>query len=129
MYAARKGFLPTIECLVEKGAELEATNSDGNTALHLTSRKGWLTSVKYLLQKGANLHAKNNAGDTALHLASKEGHSSTLQYLVEKGGQVLISPTFLRGFFARKFRAKLFCAYILGLNFFWHKNIGAYALI
>jgi ankyrin repeat protein len=108
MYAARKGFLPTIECLVAKGAELEARNSDGNTALHLTSRKGWLTSVKYLLQKGANMQAKNNAGDTALHLASKEGHSSTLQYLVEKGGQVIISPTFYAWLFRTKVSCKAF---------------------
>ncbi len=36
---------------------------------------------------------------------------------------------FTRGFFVRKFCAKLFCTYILGLNFFWRKNIGANAHI
>ncbi len=32
---------------------------------------------------------------------------------------------FTHGFFVPKFGAKLFCTYILGLNFFRHKNIGA----
>jgi len=123
MYAARKGFLPTIECLVEKGAELEATNSDGNTALHLTSRKGWLTSVKYLLQKGANLEAKNEAGDTALHLASKEGHLSTLQFLVDNGRQVSILSTFSI-FWRQKISNPKNSVVIFGA-----KNIGKNALI
>ncbi len=35
----------------------------------------------------------------------------------------------LQGFFVRKFLPKVFCTYILGLNFFWCKNIGASALI
>jgi hypothetical protein len=34
---------------------------------------------------------------------------------------------FTRGFFVQKFCTKLFCTYILGLNFFWPKNIGANA--
>jgi hypothetical protein len=32
---------------------------------------------------------------------------------------------FMRGFFVQKFCAQLFCNCILGLNFFWYKNIGA----
>ncbi len=36
---------------------------------------------------------------------------------------------FTRNFFIRKFCPKLFCTYILGLNFFWRKNICANALI
>ncbi len=36
---------------------------------------------------------------------------------------------FTCSFFIRKFRGKLFCAYILGLNFFWRKNFGANVLI
>jgi hypothetical protein len=38
--------------------------------------------------------------------------------------KVPISPTF----YVQRFYAKLFFAYILGLNFFWRKNIGANAL-
>jgi hypothetical protein len=36
---------------------------------------------------------------------------------------------FTHAFFVQKFCAKHFCTYILGLNFFWRKNIGANALI
>jgi hypothetical protein len=38
-----------------------------------------------------------------------------------------ISPTLYARFFVRKFCAKLFCAYILGLIFFRRKNIEAKA--
>ncbi len=40
-----------------------------------------------------------------------------------------ISPTFYAHLLVQKFGAKLFCTYILGLNFFWRQNIGAIALI
>ncbi len=32
-------------------------------------------------------------------------------------------------FFGQKFCAKLFCTYILGLHFFWHKNIGTHKML
>jgi hypothetical protein len=35
----------------------------------------------------------------------------------------------LRAAFLQKFCSTLFCIYILGLNFFWQKNIGANALV
>ncbi len=38
--------------------------------------------------------------------------------------KVSISPTFYERLFVWKFCVKLFCIYMLGLSFFWRKNIG-----
>ncbi len=36
---------------------------------------------------------------------------------------------FMSGFFVQELGEKLFCAFFLGLNLFWHKNIGANVLV
>ena len=42
-----------VKLLIENGADVNAKNEDGETALHLANRKGYLDIVKYLIAKGA----------------------------------------------------------------------------
>ncbi|MBR7131023.1 MAG: ankyrin repeat domain-containing protein [Lentisphaeria bacterium] len=59
--------------LVERGADVNALNSENQTALHLVlSRKqpgDIAAAVKFLLDNGANIHALDADGDTPLSLA------------------------------------------------------------
>jgi len=58
-----------VELLVDKGADVNITSTDGTTALMLAASLEKIEVVNYLLAHGANVAAKNNAGQTALDLA------------------------------------------------------------
>ncbi len=43
-----------VKHLVEKGADIGSTDSQGSTALHLAGREGRLLVVQFLVEKGAD---------------------------------------------------------------------------
>lgn len=53
MHAARVGFLPAVELLVSKGADVNAMDYDGFTALSIAYRHKKEIIVKFLLKNGA----------------------------------------------------------------------------
>jgi ankyrin repeat protein len=55
-----------VKLLLEKGAELEAKDSSGWTALSYAARYGNEAVVKLLLEIGAELEAKSSSGQTPL---------------------------------------------------------------
>ena len=80
MYGISEEF---IEWLVRHGADTEAANSYGRTALHIHAGVNQRGKVKKLLELGANIHAKDCYGNTALHSA---GHRfETVKLLLEHG--------------------------------------------
>ena len=52
--AARKGDLPAVKSLLEKGASVEAKTPYGQTPLYLASMNGHKDVVEFLLSKGAS---------------------------------------------------------------------------
>lgn len=84
-YACFLGHLHIIKLLIEKyGANVEAIDYNGRTALHIACKYGHLEVAQYLVDKaGVDVKAKNYVGINALHLASRYGHLSIVQYLVE----------------------------------------------
>ena len=70
--------------------ELNAKNSDGDTALHHASLCGHVDVVKLLLahprEPPLNLNASNDKGETALHQASWRGSVDILQALLNHQG-------------------------------------------
>lgn len=55
---------------IEVGADVNAANADGDTALHGAAERGFNTVVKLLFDRGAKLDAKNQFGLTPLAVAS-----------------------------------------------------------
>jgi len=76
------------ELLIDKGADVNAKNNDGNTALHETARFGYLEITRKLLDKGTDVNVKNNDGFTPLHSASASGFVKVAELLIEKGANV-----------------------------------------
>ena len=74
--------------MVENGADINAKDDGGWTALMLASYNGEFEVVKYLVESGANINAKDNDGRTALMLASLNGKFEVVEYLIEKGANV-----------------------------------------
>ncbi|CAM9122823.1 unnamed protein product, partial [Hapterophycus canaliculatus] len=61
-WAASGGHVNICSILLEKGAVLNACNSEGATALHEASKSGHLSVVSLLLGLGANPHMVGTGG-------------------------------------------------------------------
>ena len=64
-------FSQCVYVLADHGSNLEATNKDGNTALHIMVLMNRLDCVMALLSKGANGAAVASDGNNALHMSVK----------------------------------------------------------
>ena len=67
------------------GAPVDATDSDGNTALHYAAMYGRLEAVQYLLQRGPTVDVPANDKRTALHIAVLYGHAAVARELALHG--------------------------------------------
>lgn len=72
----------TAALLVERGADINALNTSGATALHVASYNGYEWVVKALLRFPAcDREAKNRGGQTALELARQKGFPAIVELL------------------------------------------------
>jgi len=69
--AASTGQPPIVKMLLDKGADANATDPDGETALMSAVRSGNLEVVTMLLDKGANIQAKDKKGATAFKMLDR----------------------------------------------------------
>lgn len=60
-----------IKTLIKYGAEVNAANPKGITALHAAAKAGFVSVVKVLLDAGANTNAKDNSGRKPIDLSLK----------------------------------------------------------
>ena len=68
----------TIELLLEKGLDINATNTNGDTALHsAVSARASHEIVKVLVQRGAKLDVQNKRGQTPLAIAQRSNKDMT----------------------------------------------------
>ena len=71
-YAAGFGHMEVLEFLVARGANVNARDPRGLSALHLTVYTGQMQSLRFLLDKGADTRASGPSGMSPLHFAVKE---------------------------------------------------------
>ena len=83
--AASSGDTAAAARLLAQGADVDAKNNQGDTALLLAAKAGKIDTARLLVEKGANIEAKNDEGETALIAACTSGHADIAQLLVEKG--------------------------------------------
>lgn len=91
--AVREGDSEVAAALIEKGANIEAMDREGNTALLVATHYGKPDVVKLLLDRGANIETKGSAGypyvaGTALLVAIREGHNDVAKLLIDKGANL-----------------------------------------
>lgn len=59
MISASAGHQSIVEKLVKSGADLNASNSTGQTALHYASSKDRLAIAKYLIDNGSHVNSRD----------------------------------------------------------------------
>ncbi|XP_022767263.1 BRCA1-associated RING domain protein 1-like [Durio zibethinus] len=90
------GYLPCVQLLLERGANLEAKDEDGAVPLHDACAGGFTEIVQLLLDRATNsgclkrmLDSVDTEGDTPLHHAARGEHVEVIRLLLTNGA----SPT------------------------------------
>ena len=80
---------PFIRYLVEKGANVSVTTSEGDAPLHLLLARGeeddCLECIKFLIDAGCSPYARNSAEQTPFHVAARSGFKKIMEYLISQG--------------------------------------------
>jgi ankyrin repeat protein len=82
--AAMRGDVEAVRALIRQGADVNAAQGDGSTALHWAAELGDLTMVELLVGAKADVGARTRLDDlTALHLAAEQGHGAVVRRLLD----------------------------------------------
>jgi len=92
--SAEHGDLSTLNILLDRGAEVDASGVDGTTALHWAVRADRLEAARALLDAGANAAAQDRYGVTPLYLAAVNGNAAMIAALLDSGADAAaLSPS------------------------------------
>jgi ankyrin repeat protein len=87
--AAMRGDVERVRALLRDGADVNAAQGDGMTALHWAAELGDPQMAEILVYGGAHLEATTRLGKfTPLLVASRAGHAEVVQALLEAGASV-----------------------------------------
>lgn len=85
MVASKFGFDKCVRLLLERKSDTEATDNNGNCALHLAVARGHFSSVQELLLAGADSMKQDSDGDVPWVIALKH-HQTFILHLLETHG-------------------------------------------
>lgn len=87
--AAMQRDTKAVRSLLQQGADVNAAQADGMTALHWAAEHGDVGIAEMLIFAGANPKAMTRIGQyTPLHIAAKEGSAPIVSMLVKAGADV-----------------------------------------
>lgn len=78
----------TVELLLQRGANIEAKNEHGRTALILAVEDDRQDMVTLLLENKAMIEARDRIGKTALSIACLPANVDMVRFLLQKGADI-----------------------------------------
>lgn len=83
--AAKSSDRGAVRALIAKGADVNAVEPDGTTALHWASYRDDVESADAILRAGAKVNSANDLGATPLWIASLNGSAAMVRRLLQAG--------------------------------------------
>jgi ankyrin repeat protein len=83
--ASLRGDIRTVQRLVKERINVNHSNSDSETALHMAASRGHLSVVIFLLNNGANINSRTRNNWIPLHHAVRFNRPQVANYLMAKG--------------------------------------------
>jgi len=71
--------------LIDGGADINAADEDGRTALYDAACNGHVECMRFLIQRGADIHATTKDGETLLLAAAFSRNPIAVRLMVEVG--------------------------------------------
>ena len=99
--AVRRGAVDQLEHLLADGADIDARDGHGQTALMLAAAHGQGAVVAWLIEHGAALDHTAKYGLSALMLAVVRGHVDIVRKLTDAGADLCRRGTGAPGFAAK----------------------------
>ncbi len=87
-WAIGDGNVDSVRALIEAGADVNAKDVRGATALHQAAYGNNVAVAAVLIEAGADVNAKNVRGATALHQAAYGNNAAVAAVLIEAGADV-----------------------------------------
>jgi ankyrin repeat protein len=91
--AVSTGQLESVKLVLAHGANINAVNSGGRTALHIATLSDNWDIVKLLLESGAQANIADNVKTTPLHIAAQRNNYGIVQLLLDHGAQVSLTDS------------------------------------
>lgn len=87
MIGAWEGKLELMRLFISRGADINLTNANGETALTLAAWRGNLAAVEWLVERGARINPPARQW-SALHYATFAGHEAIADFLIAQGADI-----------------------------------------
>mmetsp|Transcript_21647 Transcript_21647/g.52111 ORF Transcript_21647/g.52111 Transcript_21647/m.52111 type:complete len:205 (-) Transcript_21647:266-880(-) len=91
--AAKAGAVEELRAMIAAGADCNASDYCGHTALFLAAQSGHPAAVRTLVEAGAHVDFPNRHGLSPLHAACSEGHALCAQALLDGGARLDIEDS------------------------------------
>ncbi|KAL9084538.1 MAG: hypothetical protein Q9165_008041 [Trypethelium subeluteriae] len=85
IFAAERGSIPALKALLALGADLEATSSNGYTALATAIHYNQIAATRFLLRRGAMANLSTTRGCSLLHIVAVSGSFDMMDFLCDEG--------------------------------------------